>query len=76
LPEPIPRRLPDRLRWFDDLWTAIELDASSIADELRADGWSDAAVGAALADYAAWITANIADAVVLGSFAAGVEVAA
>ncbi len=72
----IPRRRAERLRFFEGLWLAIELDAIATADELRADGWADAAIGGALEDYRAWITGNVSDAVDLGCFAAGVAVAA
>lgn len=68
----IPRRVPHRVLFFEGLWTAIELDALATVDDLRASGWTEAAIADAIDGYRRWLEANIADAVELGRIAGGV----
>lgn len=68
----IPRRVPHRVAYFEALWTAVEHDVLSTVDDLRASGWTEAAIADCMTGYCTWFQANVADAVELGRIAGGV----
>lgn len=69
---PIPRRVPQRVEFFEALWEAIEHDALATVDELRAGGWTEDGIACCMTGYREWITGNIAVAVELARIAGGV----
>ena len=76
LPEPIPRRLPGRLRFFEALWCQFADDARATLDELRADGWSEESARECLDGYVRWVAGNVQHAVELALFIDELEAAA
>ena len=75
LPEPVPRRFPARLRYFEALWEQFTADATATLEELRASGWTEEAAREALSGYAAWLTENVEGAVALALFVDELEAA-
>lgn len=76
LPEPIARRLPGRLTFFEGLWWQIHADAAATIAELLEDGWSPEAAAGAMGTYTRWLCGNVEHAVELALFTAGMEQAA
>ncbi len=54
-----PRTGAERLRWFDALDNAIALDILAQRLQLRAAGWTPAAIEGAMADHRSWVTGRI-----------------